>query len=73
MSGRRDDQPGARTGAYETELLKQLFGRDLTAGGWVVTGASDRIARSENSVSDQRRRDIAPDPSVIWVLRGRKR
>ncbi|MDA0655094.1 MAG: hypothetical protein O2912_01615 [Proteobacteria bacterium] len=73
MSGRRADHPSARTGACETELLKQLFGRDLTAGGWVVTGRSERASRSENSVSDQRRRDIAPDLSIIWALKGRKR
>jgi hypothetical protein len=73
MSGRRDGQPSAGTGAFETELLNQLFGRDLTAGGWVVTAKSERPARSENSVFEQRRRDFAPDPSVIWALRGRKR
>ena len=61
-----------KTHDSDINMLNRLFGRDLAAGGWVVNDRSGRAVRAE-PVSQKRRREAAPDPSMIWALRGRKK
>ena len=53
--------------------LNRLFGRDLAVDGWVVKDFPGRTVRAEKLISGKSRRVAAPDPSMIWALRGRKR
>ncbi len=54
------------------EGIDRLFGRDVRSAGWVVDsaagGAQDRINERRAGFGDD-----APDPAVIWALRGRRR
>jgi len=63
-----DTQPGAEK---NLEGIDRLFGRDLRSAGWVVdpaASAQDRMNERQASYGEE-----APDPAVIWALRGRRR
>jgi hypothetical protein len=63
----------SRESGSDINALNRLFGCDLAVGGWVVEDRSGRPVRAEKPVSEKRRRIAAPDPSMIWALRGRRR
>ncbi|HAA92594.1 MAG: hypothetical protein CMM48_07945 [Rhodospirillaceae bacterium] len=73
MSRRRDDQQSAADESRELEALNRLFGRDIGADGWVVKDKRARGVGKSKPASERRRQDSAPDPSMIWAMRGRKR
>lgn len=73
MNRRRDDQRDRADDSREVQALNRLFGRDLGVGGWVVKDPHARGVRKSKPASERRRKDSAPDPSMIWAMRGRKR
>ena len=61
-------QPGAEE---ELEGIDRLFGRDLRSAGWVVDPAA--VAKNGTNERSASYGEEAPDPAVIWALRGRRR
>lgn len=73
MNRQWDQRQGESEGSRDLQALNRLFGRDLGAGGWVVKDQGGRGVRKSKPASERRRKESAPDPSMIWAMRGRKR
>ena len=54
------------------EGIDRLFGRDLRSVGWVVDATPSEP--QDNAMNGRKRGGVgAPDPAMIWALRGRRR
>ena len=71
MSVRKESQELNSSNSAE-HILDRLFGRDIRNCGWVVRDLGIGKMNQFSMVSKGGAKTFAPEPSVIWAMRGRK-